>query len=698
MYTSGQSVPEMTRRIAQDSRRYNVKPWNEQVVLILQDVFWELHQAALVQIRRAIMNTEGKRRWWRIGAGVAAAALLLGGVVIWQASRAVKLSKQELREEREIPFTLRTFSPALNTNFETIRSPEQFVQTAEFQGSLYAAGPAGLSQFDLRGNLLREFAAGRELPGSPLVAMAVGQLTGATQPALILATAEQGILVWNGQEFLQIWPASPEVRAVTAILPVASGHLLIGTKKRGVLVYDGKNIQELHSTLSHIYVRALAGSEVDLWVGTLDQGVKHWHAGTMDTFGEEQGLPDREVQAIALADDKAYVGTPLGVAEFERGRFSKTLAKGVLVTALFIHGEELWIGSEAQGVVRLPLAAAEHRRSASVRGSGMDLGEVRQIQGTQEGVLVLTRRGIFEMKTAGSGWQQVLKPRSGVLTDHNISALARDNNGQLWVGYFDSGLDILPNGPLHTVHIENEHVFCVNRIWPDAKTGNVEVATANGLVRFDASGKPRQVLGKADGLIAEHVTDVVPYHDGLALATPAGITFLDANGATSMYSFQGLVNNHVYALGASGDDLLVGTLGGLSAVQKGFVKANFTAGNSGLKQNWITAVAQVGDEWMVGTYGSGVMGFDKTGRFQTYPIATASLEINPNAMLVTKDHVFAGTLGRGLYLYDRQKRRWSVLTEGLPSTNVTALAEGDGYIYVGTDNGLVRIGEDRIQP
>jgi len=29
------------------------------------------------------------------------------------------------------------------------------------------------------------------------------------------------------------------------------------------------------------------------------------------------------------------------------------------------------------------------------------------------------------------------------------------------------------------------------------------------------------------------------------------------------------------------------------------VKANFTAGNSALKQNWITAVARVGDEWMI---------------------------------------------------------------------------------------------------
>src|SRR5207249_1337868 len=105
------------------------------------------------------------------------------------------------------------------------------------------------------------------------------------------------------------------------------------------------------------YVQALAGSDVDLWVGTLDGGVRHWHAGTTDVFAEEQGLPDRQVQAITLAGDKAYVGTPLGVAEFDGGRFSGVLANGVLVTCLHVEGNELWIGSEDQGVVRAPLAS-----------------------------------------------------------------------------------------------------------------------------------------------------------------------------------------------------------------------------------------------------------------------------------------------------------------------------------------------------
>jgi hypothetical protein len=603
-------------------------------------------------------------------------------------------SAQEVRSEQEIRFLLRPFSPPSHVNFEVVSSPDVFLQAARFQNHLYIAGPSGLSEYDLGGTLLRQFVAGRELPSSPLVALAVGTLGDSSEPELVLATAGEGILIFDGKSFRQIYPADAEVRSVTAILPVTAGHLLIGTKKRGVLLYDGKQIRELHPTLSNLYVQVLTGNEVDLWIGTLNQGVLHWHAGASESFGEEQGLPDRQVQAIALAGDKSYVGTPLGVAEFDRGRFSRVLGQGLLVTSLFKSGEDLLVGTEDQGVVRVPLA----KRRPGLNGQGSTkLTEVQQFVGADNGVYVLTRNGVYELPEHAFGWKEVLKPRPAVLTDRNISALAEDRNGQLWVGYFDRGLDLLPGGSRRVVHVENEHVFCVNRIWPDAKSGTVAVATANGLVRMGTSGSQEQVLTRADGLIADHVTDVVPYGEGLAIATPAGLTFLDTNGARSMYAFHGLVNNHVYALGVSGDDLMVGTLGGLSVIGRGQVRVNYTAGASGLKQNWITAVVPVGDEWMVGTYGSGIMGLDRAGHFRSFEKATAEMEINPNAMLVTPRYVLAGTLGNGLYVYDREKSRWAAIHEGLPSQNVTALAQSNGYIYVGTDNGLIRIQEQKLQ-
>jgi ligand-binding sensor domain-containing protein len=303
------------------------------------------------------------------------------------------------------------------------------------------------------------------------------------------------------------------------------------------------------------------------------------------------------------------------------------------------------------------------------------------------------------MSARGLGWQQVLRPGPAILSDRNISALAADKSGRLWIGYFDRGLDLLDADSGRATHLENDHIFCVNRIVPDGRTGTVAVATANGLVRFDSNARQQQVLTRADGLIADHVTDVAIYHDGLVVGTPAGLTFLDAGGPHSMYAFHGLVNNHVYSLGVSGDELMVGTLGGLSEINKETIRVNYTAGaGSGLTHNWITAIVPVGDEWIVGTYGAGILRLDRSGRFQSFERATAPFEVNPNAMLVTPHHVFAGSLGNGLYVYDRDAARWAVITDGLPSLNVTALAENNGSIYAGTDNGLVKILEQKLRP
>jgi ligand-binding sensor domain-containing protein len=642
------------------------------------------------------MSWSFTRSWPAVAAVLLFLVILLAGVVGWRASRALHTATQEVRSEGEIRFTAGPLPEPQEQDFESISTPAVFFQAARFLGDLYIAGPAGLSQYNSSGILLKHYAVGRELPSSPLVAMAPAVLADSREPELVIATAQHGLLVFNGRVFRQIFPLDASARTVTSLLSAASGHLLIGTRKRGVLLYDGKKITVLHPTLSNLYVTTLAGNESDLWVGTLDRGVLHWHAGESDSFGEEQGLPDRQVQSIAVSGNTTFVGTVLGVAVFEGGRFSRTLADGVLTTALLLNGGKLLVGSEDQGVIAIPLEG-RHRPNAAPSDTS-ELAEVHQLLTMDDAVFALTRSGLYRMGAHGFSWQPVLRPGAALLSDRNVSALAADSKGRIWVGYFDRGLDRLESDHGPATHIENEHVFCVNRILPNSKDGTIDVATANGLVRFDAAGSQEQVLTRADGLIADHVTDVVSYQDGLALATPAGLTFLDATGARSMYAFQGLVNNHVYALGASGDELMAGTLGGLSQLEKGDMQVSYTTATPGLKHNWITAVVPVGGEWMVGTYGAGVLGLDRSGHFRSFENATGPFEINPNAMLVTPSHVFAGTLGNGLYVYERQSDRWFAVERGLPSANVTALALVNGYLYVGTDNGLVRVEEQKLHP
>jgi ligand-binding sensor domain-containing protein len=640
------------------------------------------------------MSKLSKARWGIVGAGLFL-AVFAAALFAWRVSTALRASRQEVTAQNSIEFVTRPYLSPANTRFEPVSAPAEFVQAAKFQGYLYIAGPGGLLEYAPDGTLVKQFSVGRDLPSSPLVGLTVAIPADAREPELILASAKDGLLTYDGRSFRQIYPKEASARAITCVADSGSGHVLIGTKERGVLVFDGKKIQILHPTLGDVHVTALAGTEDDLWVGTLDRGVLHWHGGTTERFDEAQGLPDHQVLSIAVAGEKTYIGTVVGAAVFDGGRFSHVIANGVFATALQVDRNDLEIGTQGEGVLTVPLEGQKR----TTRGGGRSaVSEIRQFLAWDDAQYVLARTALYRMNPNGLGWQQVLKPNPATLSDSNISALAGDSEGQLWVGYFDRGLDVMRLESNRVRHVEDERVFCVNRILPEAKTGTIDVATANGLVRFAVSGSEEQILTRMDGLIADHVTDVVPYGGGLALATPAGLTFLDSGGARSLYAFHGLVNNHVYALGVAGDKLLVGTLGGISMIGHEAVQANYTASNSGLKHNWITAAVPVEGGWMIGTYGAGILGMDRSGHFHSYDGATADFDVNPNAMLVTRQYVLAGSLGRGLYVYEIQTGRWTQITEGLPSLNVTALARVGRAIYVGTDNGLVRVEEQNLQP
>jgi ligand-binding sensor domain-containing protein len=659
-------------------------------------------------------------RRFAIGAVVLSAAFMAAGLMMVERMEwALRQSRNETAQEAKIEFDLATVNRA-DTGFSPLGAPSAYTSGVVFQGHTVLAGGEGLTIGMPSGRGPRQLRIGVDLPAAPIAGLAVGVVRGGSRPSLVVATRGEGVLFLdevNGVGVRQLRPREAALRDATAVAVMASGELLIGTRTKGLLRYDGKTLGYFSPSLTGVPITALAADGADFWAGTRDRGVFHWHAGQVDRFGTESGMPDEQVESIALKDGKTFVGTPLGVEEFEDGKPQRVLAKGVFSHALALDGERLLVGSIDEGVLAVPLPeqGGVHRQIPGESDGG---ARAESFLSADDGLFAVTAGGLMR-RESGGGWTPV-GPESvsvargvPVLADRNVSALSFAPDGKLWVGYFDHGLDAVNLATGEVRHTEDDHVFCVNRIVQDAARSTMDVATANGLVFFDAAGRERQVLLRRDGLIADQVTDIAFTKNGTVLATPAGITFLDAGGVSSLYGFQGLVNNHVYALAsdAAGGRLMAGTLGGTSVLddtavlREAAVRRNLTTKNSGLKQNWITAIVAVpgtdekrGQRWFVGTYGGGVVELGADGQFAAMEGATRAMEINPNAMLVTARHVFAGSLGDGLFVYDRASQRWSQVKAGLPSLNVTAMAEREGELYVGTENGVVHIAEARLAP
>lgn len=612
-----------------------------------------------------------------------AVALALGfaGWTYWRVSRAEGEARQAVRGESEVAFTQSTLSDPPPSGWESLASPADFRDAVVWNGNLYVAGSNALFRYGADGALAQTWRAGIELPPAPLVSLA------AAEEELWIATEGEGALSFDGTRLRHLLPAPPAARKLRAILPLSTGGVLIGTSAHGVLRFDGTRLRPFHPSLAQVPVTALAGAEDDLWVGTRDTGVIHLRAGHAERFSEAEGLPDRAIHSLGVTGDRAFAGTSTGIAYFQGGKFVRVLAPGLLAKSIAALGDELAIGTLTDGWLRIPLTA---RRGHDDAQQG---GEVRRVFSVGDDLYLLRPASLDVLRDGRLS--QAISGQTALLSNGNISALEMDSAGRLWVGYFDHGLDIVDTVRGKITPIEDERIFCVNRIRRSSTGPEMAVATANGLVFFDGAARQRQVLTRADGLIASHVTDVAPHGKGWVAATPAGLTFLDG-GTRSVYAFHGLVNNHVYSLGASGGTLLAGTLGGLSLLSNERVKSSYTTANSSLKTNWITALVPAGSEWFAGTYGGGVQRLDSAGLWRQFDSMPENVVVNPNAMAVSPRAIYAGTLEHGLLIWEAQRQSWRAVRAGLPSSNVTAILYHDNKLYLGTGNGLVTVPESAL--
>jgi hypothetical protein len=622
-----------------------------------------------------------------------AAALLLAGAAcgfLLHMRHVLQQSADSAAASHRLAFRFGPFPEQSATGFEPVASPASFQSAAVVGEALFVAGPGAVAEYQ-EGELRRSFRAGLELPGVPLGQVIAGRLRGETQRQVIVATHGAGVLLLDpaNAHVRQLLPDDNSLRDVRGLAMLASGDLLIATHGQGVLDFDGSGLRFYRPEFAGAALTSLLTVGDDVWAGTEEHGLLHAHAGVVDRFESE--LPDPHIAALAASGDAVYAATPVGIVAFQNGRIARTLAPGVFARAIYAGEGTLLAATWGQGTLEIPLNARARIRPATLETED---SPDRGYFAAGDAVYAVRPDRVVERR--GSAWTDVVRTPATVIADRNSAALAFDAEGRLWVGTFDRGLDVLDPALSTARHFEDDHLFCINRLIPDPVRGTMDVATANGLVMFDSEGRPRQVLGRRDGLLSDHVSDVAFTSAGMTVATPAGLSFVRADGIDSLYAFQGLVNNHVYALAASGDTLLAGTLGGISLLDHDAVQRNFNVNNSGLRHNWITSIAHSGNGYLIGTYGGGLERMDSNGSIVPMEGAPRDLIVNPNALLVSGTRAYAGSLNAGLWVYSTAAARWTQVIAGLPSRNVTALAERNGELYVGTDNGLVRVPEARL--
>jgi diguanylate cyclase (GGDEF)-like protein/PAS domain S-box-containing protein len=259
---------------------------------------------------------------------------------------------------------------------------------------------------------------------------------------------------------------------------------------------------------------------------------------------------------------------------YESDAGAREIAANNIRTLLAAGSEGLWIGTEGAGLKhydfaqrrfephQLPLAQAFHLADADafLRISALsDAGEGRLWVGTERGLL----------RYAPNGGESVLLPvsaeRTDALPDADVRALARGNDGTLWIGTLSAGLvryepererwerfpaASSPSAP----GLWHASVMAVH----EDRGGRVWIGTLGGLNVYErATGRLHKIepaRGNNDGLAGERVRSILETSDGsIWIGAHGGLNRLVAyeSGQARFRAYRisdGLADDTIYSL------------------------------------------------------------------------------------------------------------------------------------------------------
>jgi len=624
----------------------------------------------------------GKKLIYAIAAILLAIMVILlghGYQAIREARQSLETVKQSAASHSTIAITTRTFSLAPDPGEKVWTGPAEYRDICEFDQKLYAATSAGLVVLAENGKQLEQWTTADGLPSLDLTAVVV------LQGDLWIGTADSGLLRLHQKSWIQYLPQNPANRSITALLPTPQGNLFIGTRS-GLLRYDRETFSPFFpQTLGRLPITRLAADTDRLFIGTYQNGVFIAQSGTLQHFDKEQGLGDSMVTDLNPSAEGFFVSTPSGIQEWN-GRFLP-IVKDIFVTSFSVQPPSNIVAATYNtGIVSIT------PRSIKIQQSSVKPMVLKRAGNT---LLAFEGKQSFylDLHQRWKPWAQ----STASLSDSNISTILRTASGELWIGYFDRGVEVLNSQMQRIWQIQDDTFFCINSFSQDAR-GRVYVSTANGLAIIERD-KSMHIYREADGLLSDRVMQALPLDpDGnrVAIATAQGFTLKEGPLMKSIYAFHGLVNNHVYSLAVNGDQIYAGTLGGISQITKMQVIASWSQMDSGLTKNWVNALLPIGDKLLIGTYGGGIQARTASGDWIRFESLPKDLEINPNALFSDGQYVFCGTLDRGFFIYNIKQNSWKQYTNDLPGKNVTSFSTDGTYLYAATDHGLLQLKYDKI--
>jgi signal transduction histidine kinase/ligand-binding sensor domain-containing protein len=360
-----------------------------------------------------------------------------------------------------------------------------------------------------------------------------------------------------------------------------------------------------------------------LWVAT-EGGLARFDGVSFKTFGRatDGAFESDDICCLKVeGGGDLLVGTASGRLRERDGRFERVAQEATADSSAALPNDKEFSRVQAGLVDREGLRWIGLRDGLAV-GDGKT-GRVQRVRAL-EGDSVLC---VFEdaegnhwvgTETSGLHVLRQLKFRSEAgLAGLAVTSIVEAADGAMWVGTRDDGLRRVVGGvvtePVPVEKLTSGVILCLAA----DDEGNIWVGTPDGLSIVDAKGGVKKITS-ADGLPDDYVRSIVEQvgdRSEMWVGTQKGMARVYLGLVEQVLtSRDGLAGDMVGAMLSSGQGLLVGTSGGLSAVGPHWqVEPDFKA--VGVGRAIVTAMAldRTGEVWLATK--DGRLGYLKGGRF-----------------------------------------------------------------------------------